>query len=269
VFTIKAIILGIIQGLTEFIPVSSSGHLVFANYFLGFEIKDISFDIVVHIGTALAVIIYFRKDLLKLISALYNYKSTEERDVNNRKILFYLAISTLITGIIGITFKDWIESIFHNPMFAAFMLLITGMILFIADTFEVNKIKNSGEMGWIRAVLIGLGQAFAILPGISRSGTTITMGIITGLDKEEVARYSFLLSLPAILGAALLSVRKFSQIETGHIVGYILGGIAAFFAGYWVIGVLLNIIKKRKLKVLAVYCWVIAFVVIFLIMKGF
>lgn len=267
-FELKSIILGIVQGLTEFIPVSSSGHLVLANHFLRFELQDLTFEVMLHIGTLFSVLIYFRKDIYHLLDSLVKIKDNSEEHTANRKILLYLAAATVVTGIIGITFKGLVESIFHNPLFSSLMLFVTGTIVFSSD-FIKDKGIPSHKQGIFRSMIIGASQAFALLPGISRSGSTITASLAVGIKRAQAARFSFLLSIPAILGAALLDLRRITAIDTSLYLGYLVGTIAAFISGYLVIALLLEMIKKRKLKYVAFYCWTVAVLTLVLLTLGY
>ncbi len=264
-FTIKALILGIIQGITEFVPVSSSGHLVLANHFIGLELQDITFEIALHIGTLLSVLIFFRKEILILLSSLYNIRDRSKERVRDRRIILYLLTGTVVTGFLGIMMKASVEKVFYNPLFSAFMLLVTGTIIFISDYIRPGEILMA-KTGIGKSVIIGISQAFAILPGISRSGSTIATGIFLGLKRAEAARFSFLLSIPAILGATLFDFRKFTVIRTEYLPGYALGTIAAFISGYLVISLLLTLIKKRQLKFFSFYCWTVAILVILILL---
>lgn len=264
---LKAIILGIIQGLTEFLPVSSSGHLILGGHFLKFHKPDISFEIILHLGSLLAVLIYFRKDIQMLLNSLFKFKDKSPKNVNNRKILFYLLIATFVTGIIGYAFSDLFEKMFTTPLVACVMLIVTGIILFISDIFRNTRLDAS-QTGIGRSLLIGLGQSFAIVPGISRSGSTIAIGIFTGLKREQAARFSFLLSIPAILGATLLKIDAIINLESQFIIKYILGTIFAFISGYLVIAWLIKLVKKQKLKYFSYYCWLIAIISGILILTG-
>ncbi|MEA1973210.1 MAG: undecaprenyl-diphosphatase UppP, partial [Candidatus Cloacimonadota bacterium] len=258
---IKSIFLGIIQGLTEFLPVSSSGHLVIAKHLFGFEINNISFEIFLHLGSLLAVLIYFRKDILELIFSLLHIFKPSNKDISNLKFIMYLMIATIVTGILGFSFQDTIEQLFTNPLFAAFMLIITGIIIFISDLIQNAKI-NIEEMHIWRAIIIGLGQALAIIPGISRSGSTIATSLFLGIKRKQVARFSFLLSVPAILGATVLKFDEFTVLSSKIWINYIAGGIAAFISGWLVIAFLLRIIQKQKLKYFSYYCWTVAIIFI-------
>lgn len=262
----KAIILGIIQGLTEFLPISSSGHLVLAEHYLNFNNPDISFEIILHLGSLFAVLLYFRKDILSLIKSLILFKNKELQHVKNRNTVFYIIVATTVTGILGLYFEDPLTKAFSSLYIPSFMLIITGFILYISDKIEPEGIKTH-QLGIKKSILIGLAQAFAILPGISRSGTTITVGIFAGLDREEAARFSFILSVPAILGANILKFSSIINLDKSLWLAYFLGTVAAFTSGYLVISFLISVVKKQKLKYFAFYCWLIAIITLILYIK--
>ncbi len=259
---IKSIILGIIQGLTEFLPVSSSGHLVIFQKLLKFNDPGVLFEVAVHLGTLVAVLIYFRKDIWKILRSIFIWgKNTSEEMKNAHGLLLYLIIASIITAIIGFTFKDTLESFFEDTFLVGCMLLVTGVVLFISD-----KIKNTDKtkMSISSSIIVGLAQSVAIIPGISRSGATITTGIFTGRTRDLATRFSFLLSIPAIIGAAVL---KLKDLETamsvnGAAIDFIAGGIAAAIVGYFAIAVLIKMIKKAKLFYFSIYCWIIGIIII-------
>jgi len=262
---LKAIIIGLIQGFTEFLPISSSGHLVLSKYFLNFgEVSDISFEIFVHLGTLIAVLIYFRNDLLDLLKSVIYFRNPNYKD--NRKIILWLLIVTLITGIVGYICKGFIE-ILLNPLLVAIMIAITGGILFISDKIKEKEL-NSSELNIKKSLIIGLGQALAITPGISRSGTTITFALLTGLKRKHAATFSFLLSIPAVLGANILEYKTHIAIDTSQMLIYLAGFFAAFVSGYLVINLLIKLIVKAKLCYFSYYCWTISAICIGLILYG-
>jgi undecaprenyl-diphosphatase len=262
----KAIILGIIQGLTEFLPVSSSGHLVLAEHYLKFNNPEISFEIILHLGSLFAVLLYFRKDILSLLKSLILFKNKESIHTKNRNTVFYIIVATTVTGILGFYFEDPLTKAFSSLYIPSFMLIITGFILYLSDKIEPKGIKTH-QLGIRKSILIGLAQAFAILPGISRSGTTITVGIFAGLDREEAARFSFILSIPAILGANILKISSILSLDRSDLLSYLLGTLAAFISCYAVISFLISVVKKQKLKYFAFYCWFIALITLILYLK--
>lgn len=263
---LKAIILGIVQGLTEFLPVSSSGHLVLSRYFLKFgELTDLSFEIFVHLGSLIAVLIYFRRELFDLVKSLMFFKNPEYQA--DRKICFWLIIATFVTGVIGLSFKDIFESLFSNPLFAAIMISVTGIIVYISDKVKGANLISS-ELNLKKSAFIGLGQALAITPGISRSGSTITFALLTGLKRKQAATFSFILSVPAILGANLSELKTFINLDVSQLYIYLAGFFAAFISGYLVINWLMKLIVKAKLHYFSFYCWAVSLLSIVLILSG-
>jgi len=260
--TLNAIILGIIQGLTEFLPISSSGHLVLYQHFFsknGAVDADITLEIFLHLGSLLAVIIYFHRDILELLASLFHWRKSidHNRHLRNRLVIFYLIVSTLATGVVYYFFGSRIEAMFALPLFVAIFLAVTGIIIFASDQVKRAEIPMSG-MGLMRSIIIGLGQGLAMLPGISRSGTTIATSLFCGIKRRDAARFSFLLSIPAILAANIGAFREISRLDTSLLISYILGALAAFVSGYLVISILLRLIQSAKLKYFAFYCWFIA-----------
>lgn len=262
----ESIILGIIQGLTEFLPVSSSGHLVLAQYFWGINEPGISFEIIAHLGSLLAVILYFHKDLYALlISAMKIFSSKKTySDINNLKIIAYLILATITTAGIGIMFKDYFEMLYNIPLAVAIALFITGLITYISDKIPNGSFADY-DLGWGKAIFIGIGQALAIIPGISRSGTTIAFSLFSKMKRENAARFSFLLSIPAILGAAVLDFFDMEKLDSSTLISYGFGALSAFISGFLVIALLLNLIQKKKLKYFSFYCWIISLLTIALI----
>ncbi|MBM4403898.1 MAG: undecaprenyl-diphosphate phosphatase [Candidatus Cloacimonetes bacterium] len=257
---IMSVIVGIIQGLTEFLPVSSSGHLVLFQHFLGVQgSKDITFEIFLHLGTVLAVLVFFRKTIWDLIAALFHWKGnvSSSNHRHNRLIIVYLIMATIMTAMVYTFFGDPIKLMFSDPLLVAIMLILTGVIVFVSDL-----VKDSGipafSMGFWRSILIGLAQSFAMIPGISRSGSTISMALASGIRRRDAAQFSFLLSIPAIIGANLVSLSDLVRLDPAMLTKYLGGFVAAFVSGYLVIAALLALIQRSKLKYFAFYCWLIA-----------
>lgn len=238
----EAGLLGLIQGLTEFLPVSSSAHLVLAQSFIpGFSQPGVLFDIVLHGGTLLAVLWYFRKKLLSL----------------SPKMAGLLILGTIPAGLIGVLFKDFLEKMFSETGTLGFELIITGFLCWGIDKWQ-SKSEKSKTVGWLDSVLIGIFQAIAIIPGISRSGATIFGGVIRGLDKKEAATFSFLLSIPAIGGAIVLeSLSEAKFVQTALIPQYVTGFLVSLIVGYFSIGVLLRLLAEKKFKYFAYYSWLL------------
>lgn len=267
---IGAIFLGIIQGLTEFLPVSSSGHLVLFSHLLDVQEPSLVFEIVVHVGTLLAVLVVFKKELLLLIASFFKIlrnpkdaKSLVHGDSGCR-LLWGIVLATLPVVILAVLFKDQIEQLFASSLFVGFMLIITGTILYVTERQKMRR-KDLAKLSAVDALVIGTGQAVAILPGISRSGTTIAMGLARGLDRESAARFSFLLTIPAILGALVFSIDDLVGGTMAVGAGALVAGlVAAALTGYLAIHFLLNLIKKGKLVWFSYYTWFLGSLVIVL-----
>jgi undecaprenyl-diphosphatase len=265
---IQAAIMGFVQGLTEFLPVSSSAHLVFASHFLKLHLMEsdtVSFDVLLHLGTLLAVLIYFRKDVKMLILgglqlAMSPAKAWKENAFS--RLFAMLIIGTVPAGIFGILFKDFFSSVFKNIPLTAALLLLTATMLFWISSRPTGEKQIKNITVW-DAVLVGLFQAFAILPGVSRSGSTITGGLIRGMDRETAPRFSFLLSMPVILGGGLIDLKKLiSQGTDLPTTSLIIGFFTAAISGYIAIVFLMDIVKRGKLHYFGIYCVIIAISII-------
>ncbi|NPA24987.1 MAG: undecaprenyl-diphosphate phosphatase [Deltaproteobacteria bacterium] len=247
----NAIILGIIQGLTEFLPVSSSGHLVIAEHLLpGWHEPGIVFEILLHLATLLAVLIFFRHDLLKLIRSLYSSGPESRRQ---RRFLIMLILATIPTGIIGIAGKKFFVSLFDRLDVVGGMLLVTALLLWLAESRKAEKMREK-EFSSGKALLVGIVQGLAILPGISRSGSTIATAMLSGIEPKTAARFSFILSIPAISGAALLNLKEMQAIPGDQLVACAGGAVAALLTGLLALKLLIMILEERRLRIFAVYC---------------
>ncbi len=245
--------LGAVQGLTEFLPVSSSGHLAIAQHYLpGFSQPGVMFDVMLHVGTLVAVVLYFKKEIGALLWAPFS--STPE-SAPYRRLLVLLIAGSVPTAIIGLTFKDFFEGLFQNLTVVSLMLLVTGVLLFISERFR-RQGRRESEMTLSDALVVGTVQGFAIVPGISRSGSTIATLLLKGVDGETAARFSFLLSLPAICGAALLSLGDLEHISSQQFSFYLAGAGVAFVTGMLSIHFLMGVIRNRRLFAFALYCWI-------------
>lgn len=255
---LESLILAIIQGLTEFLPISSSGHLVLAEHILGVKKTGIDFEVFVHFGTMLSVLVIFWKDvkdiLITFLSKAFQITKIKEnfRTNENFKTAILILWASIPTGIIGVLFKEKIEMIFQNPKLTAFFLIVTGLILF-STRFAKNDPNK--DFNFVSSFLVGIAQSLAILPGISRSGATISAGLLYGISGTKSARFSFLLSLPAILGATLLKTKEifeFSLFERVPIL--IFSTIVSFIAGYIAIRFLLKVLSRGNFSLFAYYC---------------
>jgi undecaprenyl-diphosphatase len=200
---LQVILLGVVQGLTEFLPVSSTAHLYLTSYFLGWQTESLDFDIMLHIGTLLAVLIYFLKDWLQIVAQGFGIRYGHDQELkHNQMLLWLLAIGSIPIGVGGYVFSKQAESAWRTPMVMGIMLIAVGIVMWLAEEWS-RKLRDMGSLNLTDAVSIGVAQALAIIPGCSRSGITISAGLFRNLTRESAARFSFLLSTPAIGGAAL------------------------------------------------------------------
>jgi len=237
-----AIILGLIQGFTEWLPISSSGHLVIAQTLLGLDVPA-EFDIVIMIGTVIALLIYFREKVFWLAKGLL------ARDHKAWHYLYLMAIAGVFTAILGFLLKDFFKGLFSQPFIVSLLIIVTGLFLFIVSRYNPRK----AELGAKQAVIIGIAQGVAVAPGISRSGSTIGTGMLLGVEAKDAAEFSFLIGAPAMVVASLLEFADAQAI--GLDISILLAGIiAAFFAGYLSIGFFMEILKRGKLSWFSYYC---------------
>lgn len=252
---------GIIQGLTEFLPVSSSGHLTLFQYFTGKTSLEANMqtDIAVHFGTLIAVIFFFRNDL-KPFFTVAGWKNPKVR-----RLAFLVIAASIPTAIMGIGLKKQFEDLFANPTAVCIALFITGIILLLSENLKKNSNSNSNEnietLSYAKALIIGTVQGCAITPGISRSGSTISAGLLFGLDGETAARFSFLMMIPAVGGATLLEAKKI--LTTGGIPAnatseLIVGGLTAAIVGFGALKLLVYMIKQQKLSIFAYYLFIVS-----------
>ena len=259
----QAFILGIVQGITEFLPVSSSGHLVLLQRIFGISEPALIFETAVHGGTLIAVFAVLWRDILSILRRI------------TQPLTLYIIIATIPAVIVALALRNWIEDAFQTGAFLGFAFLVTSALLFLSEKLRLSKGKSSQEapfssrdkMNWIDALVIGLFQAFALIPGISRSGATISGALFRGLDRSYAARFSFLLSIPAILGALVLHARGFVNAATATegsigalplVVGTLISGIVAFFSMH----LLFRILKRYSLCGFAVYTGILGLLVL-------
>jgi len=255
----NAIALGIVQGLTEFLPVSSSGHLVIVQSFIpAFRQPGVLFDVMLHFGTLIAVVFFLFGDISALVSAFFprtmSHLSDEDRS-RKKKTVYLIVIGTIVTGAIGLASKNLLYDLFHSARAAAAMLLVTGLLLYIADRVT-GADRAEGDMTTGDALIIGIAQAVALIPGISRSGATISTGMLRHIEGETAARFSFLLSIPAIVGATILELRHLTDLTENDLFAYCAGTATAALIGFLTLKILFYIIKRRQLRYFAYYCWV-------------
>lgn len=256
---IKAFILGIVQGLTEFLPISSSGHLVIGSAILDFHEPGIAFEVFLHCGTLAAVILVFRKELLLMMRSLFVSAEARKQD-SNLELYFHwnlnIIVATLPAVAVGLLLKDGIDSIFDNILITFCMLAVTGITMIM--TRFINE--KGTVITWSRALCIGIAQALAIMPGLSRSGSTIFAGMLLGVNRETAARFSFIMSIPAILGAVVLHLADLiaSPPSTDQFLAILVGTAASTVSGYYAIVLLMRIVRRGKLEWFGYYCLLVA-----------
>jgi undecaprenyl-diphosphatase len=241
--------------LTEFLPISSSGHLVLTQHLLGYAGSHLAFDLLVHLGTLLAVVIYFRRDIAQIFSSAI----AGSGEVDGRRWIAMIALGTVPTAVIGYAFRDQFEAFFGQPRLVSLMLWLTAILLFFSDRIRL-KAQSGQRLTIPRALLVGTAQGLAIIPGISRSGSTIATGIFSGLNPDKAARFSFLLSVPAIFGASLLEFNHISGLTSQNLLPYLAGTAIAFLSGYLAIDVLLKMVVKRRLWKFSIYLLVVGLI---------
>ncbi len=257
---IEALVLGVIQGLTEWLPVSSSGHLVIAQELLGQTAgENLVFDLIVHLGTIFAVCAFFRKELARIILSMFMAKA-RRGDTENalRKLGLLLLLGTVPAGVLGLLLADRIEGIFDLPLVGA-ALIVNAMLLLVSERFGRKGARKNASI--IDAAVIGIFQAAAIVPGISRSGSTIGGGMLRGLERETAAVFAFLLSVPTLLGAFVYGTLTLDRFELA-LGDSLIGFFSAFLTGVVSISYLLKAVKQGRLWVFAVYCLVVGAVVL-------
>jgi undecaprenyl-diphosphatase len=267
---IEAVILGVVQGLTEFLPVSSSGHLLLGQYFLGLN-QDrfgLSFDVALHMGTLVAVVSYFWRDLIRM--ALAFFRSFGHRDLANdpdQRLAYLVLASTVPAALIGLLFEGFFESTVRSPWVVVFNFVLVGILFLVAEAVGSHR-RLASKLGFGEAFGIGLAQATALVPGVSRSGATITLGLFLGLRREEAARFSFLMSIPIIAGAGGLQLGEVlaSGMGAHEWLLFVAGFFTSALVGYFTIRFLLDYLTHHSLRVFAYYRFAVAAVVAVLLL---
>ena len=276
---IQAILMGIVQGLSEFLPISSSAHLVFTSNFYkvfkGIEIleesnQEIFLDIMLHVGTLIAVLIFFRKEIMQIIKALYFGIKNKDYSSNDFKMGIYILLGTLLTILVAYPLNEVAEGLVFNPAIVGLLLIFTGIILLISEHLA-KKITEKKEVNLKNSILMGLAQGLAALPGFSRSGLTIATGLFSGMDRATAARYSFLLSIPIIVIASIfypLIKLDVTEVVTYNWFAIIVGTVVSGVVGYLCIKYFLKFVSKFSLAVFGYYCLLIGlFTFIFFIIR--
>lgn len=279
----QALVLGLVQGLTEFLPVSSSAHLVFVPWLFGWDDKEatsLAFDVALHMGTMLAVLAYFARDWRRLIVAFV--RSLVERRIGDdpdRRLVWFIGFASIPAAVVGVLIEPRIEELFHDPtniraglLVIASMMIVMGGLLFLAERVG-RRVTDMSGIGLGTALTIGVAQALALVPGVSRSGSTITAGLFLGLKREAAARFSFLLATPVTIGAGLKKLYDLLQ-ESGGIpasqqLGFIVGFLAALVSGFICIAFLLRYLQKRSTAPFIVYRLLVGLGLLLLLWAGF
>lgn len=257
----QSVLVALVQGLTEFLPISSSGHMVLVEAILEIETPGAVWEVAFHLGTLLAVFAVFWEDLWhvavgSLAGAGKIVSGTKPSEVwrggEHFRLGVYIVLATIPAAVVGLTLKDSIEAAFSRPILAAVLIFVTGEVLWLTRPHGLTK--SGGDLRTSDSIVIGIAQAFALFPGISRSGTTIATGLMRGVDRTQAARFSFLLSVPAILGATVLQAPDLRAIPGEHILPLIVGMAVAAVSGYAALVLLLRIVRAGKLHLFAYYC---------------
>lgn len=265
---IDAIVLGVLQGLTEFLPVSSSGHLVLMQHFIGMKEPQVLFDVMLHVGTLGAVVVVYRQSIWSLMRTsgsafvsrnFYRHPIGTVENSRNLKLVWFILIGSIPTGLIAILFEDWFESLFSSPSIVAAMLIVTGLMLQLPRLRSVKAKSEQAVRTW-HTPLIGIVQGIAIAPGISRSGSTISLSLMLGISPQAAAQYSFLLAIPAILGALFIKLKDAGEVT---LAAAIVGTLTAFVVGYMALRILLSVLNWGKFYVFSYYCFAVGGAVLF------
>ena len=261
----QAIFLGALQGITEFLPISSSGHLVLFEEFFKINAQNlISFDIVLHLGTSISILIFFRKDLIDIVRNVFNFifGKIKWKDSPDLMLVVYIVLATIPAVVVGFIFKDYIELTFRNIKTVSIMFIILSLFFLVSEFIYRKNYKKSNNLTIWKVLFIGVMQSIALIPGISRSGSTISAGIITGIDREKSARFSFLLAIPVILGAGIIIGLK--DLVSGDVTNvsispyfYLIGFLSSFIFGYLSVSFLMKFLKTRSLLLFSAYLFIV------------
>lgn len=265
----QALVLGAIQGITEFLPVSSSGHLVIAQQLLGITGNTLTFDVMVHAGSLLAIVIALKDELASMVTgffSLFQRRVAPAPEVaEGRRLLWQVAVATLPLVVAGLVFRDVVDEAFSSALVPVVLLFVTGALLLYAD--RAPAMGTAPDTGWSNAMWMGLAQALAVLPGLSRSGITMSVGMMSGLSRQAAARFSFLLAIPAIAGATVLELRGLFSGEVVSAAGtdaLILGAVSSAVTSYLAIRLFLRFVRRGRLAPFAYYTWALGAVLLWL-----
>jgi len=259
---LHALVLGLVQGLSEFLPISSSAHLSLVPYVFGWEDPGLAFDVALHLGTLAAVLWYFRLEWVALTRAGFEILSTRKVETDEQRRALFIVIATIPGAIGGLLLQKYAETIFRDPTLTAVALIVMGTLLWAADRFAKQG-RALTQLRWTDALLIGIAQVFALIPGVSRSGSTMTAGRALGLDRTSAATFSFLMSMPITAAAAVIKVPE--ALREGITLPIVVGILASGISGWLAISVLLRYVSSKSFGVFALYRWVLGLAVLALI----
>jgi undecaprenyl-diphosphatase len=263
-----AIVLGLVQGLTEFLPVSSSGHLVIVPELLGIEKPPLAFDVLLHLATLVAVIGYFVREVAKMVLSFVSPARLDPGEVKPwRRLALWVVIGSVPAAALGLLLHDFFESLFSSTLSVGIFLLVTSALLFSGDAIAERGGPSPRDLSCLKAsdaLIVGLFQALALAPGISRAGSTIAGGIFLGLTREQAARFSFLLAIPAILGAGVVSLDGLSEGFRGNAAAYITGSLVAAGSGVFAVHFMLRFLREHRLRVFGIYTLIVGLLIILL-----
>lgn len=272
----EAVILGVIQGVTEFLPVSSSGHLVIAQQLLGITEHTLTFDVIVHAGSLLAIVVALKDELMSMVVGLFSVvgarggpPATGGEAARGRRLFWQVVVATLPLVAGGLLMRDVVDEAFSSALVPIVMLFLTGALLLYAD--RASLVRTTRETGWMHVLWMGLAQALAVLPGLSRSGVTMSAGMMSGLTRQAAARFSFLLAIPAIAGATLLELRGLLSGQVVSVAGtetLIVGAVTSAVTSYLAIRLFLRFVRRGRLAPFAYYTWCLGAVMLWLTWAG-
>lgn len=260
---VEALVLGIVQGLAEFLPISSSGHLLLTPYVFGWPSPGLAFDVSLHIGTLLAVLWYFKQEWANLIRAAFSILKTRKVESEEERRVIYLIIATIPAAIAGVLLEEYADTVFRSPLLVAINLIVMGIVLWAVDRFAPRD-RGLGNMKWRDAILVGFAQCLALVPGVSRSGSTITAGRALGFTRESAAVFSFLMSMPVTTAAVLLKTPDAIE-RYGFTTPMIVGIVSSAISGWLAIAVLIKLVARRGYGIFAAYRLVIGIAIIYLL----
>jgi len=247
----QALVLGVVQGLAEFLPISSSAHLALAPWLFGWPEPGLGFDVALHVGTLVAVLVYFRREWVRLLAACWRMLATRRIETVEQRRVLHLVIATIPGAVGGVLLEHYAETTFRAPTLIAIALIVLGILLWLVDTVSAED-RPLRTMRWYDSLLIGLAQVLALVPGVSRSGGTITAGLALRFDRDSAATFSFLMSMPIIAGAAVMEVPRVLR-QVGISTPLVIGVLAAAVSGWAAIAILLRYVRRNSYGVFAAY----------------